>query len=59
MIRLTRRNSHGSVLVNYANIERNECFGNADVIATLSIKLAGYEDTGLTPEQINVLIKNS
>jgi hypothetical protein len=57
MKRLTRRNSHGSVLINNKNIERIECIGNADIIATLASKLAEYEDTGLTPEQINLLME--
>ena len=58
MIRLTRRNSHGCALVNHKNIERFECLGNADIIADLASKLADYEDTELTPEQINLLIKS-
>lgn len=57
MTRLTKRNSHGSALVNYKNLERVECLGNADVIAILVSKLAYYEDTGLTPEQINLLLE--
>lgn len=55
MVRLTRRNSHGSALVNYKAIKRIECTGNADIIASLASKLAEYEDIGLTPEQINAI----
>lgn len=57
MERLTRRNSHGSVLVNTANIERKSCCDNVDIVVALAIKLAEYEETGLTPKQINELME--
>lgn len=54
MIRLTRRNSHGSILVNYKNIERIECIGNADVVVALASKLGEYEDIGTVEEFIKL-----
>jgi len=53
MERLTRRNSHGSVIVNYTKIERKECIGNSDVIVALAINLAEYEDA----EEQGLLLK--
>lgn len=52
MERLTRRNSHGSVLVNITKVEKVSWDRQVDSIVALSNRLAEYEDIGLTPEEI-------
>jgi len=61
MERLTKRNSHGSVMVSYSKIkwsDKKDCVSTStDVIVNLAYRLAEYEDRNLTPEQIDLLIE--
>ena len=62
MARLTKRNSSGVAYVGrYAKLPGLDCAGNMKVAAVRECldRLAEYEDTGLSPEQIAELLRDA